>query len=76
MERWTSRKLWVALLLVALATWMRWMQLLTESNWMEAVRLSIGGYFAANVGQQAVAAIAPLLSKDKTAPTAPVPPTQ
>lgn len=62
MDRWTSRKVLVALLLVALASWMRWAALLSEDGWIQVVRLSIGGYFIANVGQKAVEAVAGFLA--------------
>jgi hypothetical protein len=56
--RYTSRKLMVAVALVVLATWMRYASLLSEAGWLDLVKLALGGYFAANVGQKAIEQIA------------------
>jgi hypothetical protein len=56
--RYTSRKLLVAIALVALVTWLLMGHVISEAAWLELVKLALGGYLAANVGQKGVEAIA------------------
>lgn len=56
--RYTSRKLIVAIALVALVTWLLLIKAISEAAWLELVKLSLGGYLAANIGQKAVEAAA------------------
>lgn len=55
--RYTSRKLVLAALLVALATWLLVGSDIDQAMWWNVVQLALGGYFAANVGQKAVEVI-------------------
>lgn len=56
--RYTSRKLVVAVGLVALATWLLLSHSIDQAMWWNVVQLALGGYLVANVGQKAVEAIA------------------
>jgi uncharacterized protein YdbL (DUF1318 family) len=56
--RYTSRKLLLAVALVALATWLLLAHAIDQAMWWNVVQLALGGYLAANVGQKAAEGLA------------------
>jgi hypothetical protein len=52
-SRWTSRKLLLVLLVLLLATWLRWMNLIDASDWKQLAVAAMAIYGAANVAQKA-----------------------
>lgn len=67
--RYTSRKLLIAIAVVALITWLLTGKVITETTWLELMKLALGGYLTANVGQKAVEAIAAKLAPKAPAAT-------
>lgn len=53
-QDWSSRKLWVALLGMALASLLRWRGVIADDAWASVMLGSLLGYPAANVAQQFV----------------------
>ena len=51
---WSSRKLWVALLGMALASLLRWRGVIADESWVTVMLAAMLGYPAANVAQQVV----------------------
>ena len=52
-SRWTSRKLWVTLLIAAAATWLRSRGVLADDGFVTIAVTALLGYPAANVAQRA-----------------------
>ena len=50
MKRYMSRKFLLAVLGVALATWLRHETLLDGQQWVQALTLCLGSYMAGNMG--------------------------
>lgn len=61
--RYTSRKMLLAVALVALVTWLLVAHVISEASWLELVKLVATGYLTANVAQKGVEAISAALGK-------------
>ncbi len=55
MVEWTSRKLWVALIGMAMSTWLMATGSIGDTAWVSVMCACVLGYPAANVAQKALA---------------------
>lgn len=69
--RFSSRKLLLAVALVALATWLLVLKAIDQATWLDIVRLALGGYFTANVAQKGVEAVQAYLERKAAPATTP-----
>jgi hypothetical protein len=58
-ERWTSRKLWVTLIVIGASTWLRLRGALADDSYVTLMATAMVGYIGGNVAQRAVQKAAP-----------------
>ena len=55
MGRYASRKLWVALLTLASASWLVWEKVIASDDWRAVVIGVVGAYMVGNIGEHMAA---------------------